>query len=167
MIYRSSLFSCLIFLLFSCQEKVQNSTIKPEVLDIEKVNEHLIEAEELLVLLNHENIKIVDFRKKEEYLKGHVPNALNVNRSHIENADYAYKGMMADKKNLQILLRNLGIENDDIVVVYDDKGSSDAARFWWVMKTNNFDRVKLLNGGWSAWKAIDGTISKNNAVMKP
>ncbi len=120
----------------------------------------LIEVEQLFENQNSNNIKIIDFRKKEDYLRNHIPNAIQIWRSDIEDMSWPYNGMMASRKSIENLLSNLGIRNEDMLVLYDDNGSCDAARLWWVLKSYGFNAVKILNGGFHAWIAADGPLTK-------
>ncbi|MEJ6792210.1 MAG: sulfurtransferase [Lacinutrix sp.] len=49
--------------------------------------------------------------------------------------------------------QELGINNDSIVIVYDDHGIYSSARAWWLLKTFGFKNVAILNGGLPEWKA--------------
>lgn len=120
---------------------------------------HIIEAEELLKIHKHEKVAVIDFRKDEEYIKGHINGALNIWRTDIEDTSYPYGGMMAKKEDIEAFFSKLGINNDDILVVYDNKGSSDAARLWWLLKSYSFESIRLLNGGLDAWVQAGGSIS--------
>ncbi|NAY90782.1 sulfurtransferase [Muricauda sp. JGD-17] len=128
---------------------------------------HLMEVEELLEIHKHEKVVIVDFRKDEEYKKGHIEGAINIWRTDIEDTSYPYGGMMAKKVDIETFFSKLGIKNDAILVVYDNKGSSDAARLWWLLKSYGFESVKLLNGGLSAWRQIGGSTSYEMTKTEP
>ncbi|WP_299441426.1 sulfurtransferase [uncultured Aquimarina sp.] len=119
-------------------------------------SEHLIEAEELFSLLEKENIKVIDFRKEQNYNKEHISGAINIWRTDIEDKSYPYKGMMAKRQQIEALFSKLGITNKDTLILYDDRGACDAARLWWVLKNYDFESVKLLNGGLKAWKKVEG-----------
>ncbi len=43
--------------------------------------------------------------------------------------------------------RKLGVNNDSVIVVYDDKGIYSSARAWWLFKTFGFKNVAVLDGG--------------------
>ncbi|MFC0605611.1 sulfurtransferase [Winogradskyella pulchriflava] len=51
--------------------------------------------------------------------------------------------------------QNLGINNDSIIIVYDDKGIYSSARAWWLFKTFGFKNVSVLDGGLPEWLAND------------
>ena len=48
--------------------------------------------------------------------------------------------------------QNLGIDNDSILVVYDDYGFYSCARAWWLFKAFGHQQVAILDGGLIAWK---------------
>ncbi|MGA2618130.1 MAG: sulfurtransferase [Thermoguttaceae bacterium] len=48
---------------------------------------------------------------------------------------------------------SLGIDRDSKVVVYDSSSSKDAARIWWILRYWGVEEVRLLNAGWTGWKA--------------
>ena len=67
--------------------------------------------------------------------------------------------MMPEKDDFEQLLSQLGIDNNDQLIVYDDKGSVDAARLWWLFRYYYIDEVKVLNGGLRAWREAGGQVS--------
>jgi len=122
-------------------------------------NSYVIEADELKTLVNHPNIKIIDFRKKRTYENEHILGALNIWRTDIENATYPYSGMMPSKPQLEKLFGTLGIKNTDTLIAYDDKGLCEAARLWWILQNYDFKNIKMLHGGIKTWKARGGKVS--------
>lgn len=166
--YKINIFVVLTFILFSCKETTETKVLP----QLDKPlgyhsTQHLIEAVELQSILLDEQTKLIDFRKYEEYEKGHIPNALNIWRPDIENKTYPYKGIMADQKTIENVLSSLGVQQNDIIIIYDDRGLCDAARLWWVLKTHNFENMKLLNGGLSAWIDNKGTVGFETPTIEP
>jgi thiosulfate/3-mercaptopyruvate sulfurtransferase len=47
----------------------------------------------------------------------------------------------------------LGIDNDTTVVVYDSWIGQWASRLWWLFRTFGYDRVAVLDGGFTKWRA--------------
>lgn len=133
--------------------------------DDSKIND-LIEVDELLKIAEEPNIKILDFRKPEFYATGHIKDALNIWRTDIEDASYPYNGMMAGKEQMETLFGSLGINTKDTIIIYDDNALVDSSRLWWILQNYDFTNVRLLNGGISAWKAQNGTISTETPVVK-
>ncbi|WP_323788980.1 sulfurtransferase [Psychroserpens sp.] len=50
--------------------------------------------------------------------------------------------------------RLLGINNDSILVIYDDKGVYWSPRVWWLFKTFGFKNIAVLDGGLPEWKKL-------------
>lgn len=96
-----------------------------------------------------------------DYLAGHIPGAVYVDLE-IELADHS----VADRgrhplpavSNLQQALRRWGINAGDGVVVYDDWNAAGSARAWWILRTAGLADVRILDGGWAAWKAAGGDV---------
>jgi len=135
------LFISLFFFFFSCKNDKLNLS-----------DGYLIEFDEFNLISSHEKVKIIDFRKPELYKKSHIMNAVNIWRTDLENTEYPYKGMMADKLQVEELFSRLGIKNDDTIVVYDDNGLCDSSRLWWILQVYGYHNIKMLHGGFSLWK---------------
>jgi len=161
---RISIYVALFILLLSC--KGINEKPKLVITDYAS-SEHLIEAEELVRIFEDENIKIVDFRNPEYYKNGHIYGSLNIWRTDVSDSSYPYEGMRSDKENIELLFGKIGISNDDLIVVYDDKGSPDAARLWCLLKNYDFDSVKILNGGIKSWESVGGKLTTNPFSYNP
>jgi thiosulfate/3-mercaptopyruvate sulfurtransferase len=112
----------------------------------------LVDVDTFSGMLQSDTVKVVDLRKPSMFQEGHIPGAINIWRSDIENSELPYSGMIASKEKMEQLLSGLGITSSDFLVIYDDNASCDAARLWWVLDHYGFDRMALLNGGLNAWK---------------
>ncbi len=148
-----------LLLFWNCKEKSESATITSEELDTVESSRYLIETESLLQVVAASSMKIIDLRKPEIYSKGHIEGALNIWRPAIEDSSYAYRGMIAGKEQIEVLFGDLGISNNDTIVIYDDNGMCDATRLWWVLQNYDFTNVKLFNGGFTAWKMANGRTS--------
>lgn len=157
--WKNSLWIGLIALFFSCnsEEPKNHSAYNTK---------HLIGIEELMEVADRPDIKIIDFRKPDPYLQGHIPKAFNMWRTDIEDPSFPYGGMMASPEAIEVLLGSMGITSKDTLIVYDDRGGCDAARLWWVLKNYDFHNVKLFNGGLSSWENAGGEITHELPVTK-
>lgn len=111
----------------------------------------LIEANELFDNLGKKGLKIIDVRDEETYHKGHIKGAIQMSRRDIENTGDSIPGMRADASQMARLFSKTGIEAEDWLVLYDDRGNPEAARLWCILTGYGHERVKLLNGGLKAW----------------
>jgi len=65
--------------------------------------------------------------------------------------DATLSSTMCGAQQFQAEMRQLGVNNADTVIVYDDKGLFSAARAWWMFKSMGFDEVYVLDGGLVRW----------------
>ncbi|GAA5067926.1 sulfurtransferase [Nocardia callitridis] len=83
------------------------------------------------------------------YAVGHVPGAIRIDwRGDLNDPvtrDYV------DGAGFTALMRAKGIERDDTVVIYGDRGNAQAAHTLWVFTLFGHEDVRLLDGGRDAW----------------
>ena len=142
----------LVLFLWSCKQEKEI-----EIDTSEQV--YLIEVKDLKSIVNNQNVKVLDFSKKENYDKEHIVGAVHISRSDIEDTSYPYQGIMASKTQIEKLFSRLGIKNNDTIIAYDDNGLCEVSRLWWILQNYNFKNVKLLHGGISEWKMINGHVT--------
>jgi thiosulfate/3-mercaptopyruvate sulfurtransferase len=130
--------------------------------------ELLIQPEELRDLIERKvsHIRIIDVRDTPQYLIGHIPWAVQVWRSDIEDKKHLLPGMMAPQTQIEELLGNLGISTGDTIILYSDL--YDHARLWWILAYYGFPlhQMKLLDGGIDAWKAKGYPLQIGISVAK-
>ena len=63
------------------------------------------------------------------------------------------KRPLPDIMDLQANVRRWGIGPDTTVVVYDNTGGAQASRAWWTLRWAGLANVRILDGGFAAWKA--------------
>lgn len=90
------------------------------------------------------------------YAAGHVPGAVH---AHLDRdlADLSLAGRgrhpLPAAEAFARTLARWGVAPEVAVIVYDDSGGAYAARLWWMLRSVGHDRVRVLDGGWSAWRA--------------
>jgi len=103
---------------------------------------------------------IFEISKKEKYQKKHIPDAYNLWRPDYANtSDYAYGGMRASPAQMQTLLSKYGATHDTQIIIYDTKGSVNAARFWWILKEYGHEKAIIMDGGITAWQQASYALS--------
>lgn len=111
--------------------------------------QNLLESKEEVLIFDVSNGK----EAKENYEKKHLKNALfvdiNTQLANIkENLAEGGRHPLPEVKDFAKVLGQLGISPANHVVVYDDKnGANAAARFWWMLKAVNHNKVQVLDGG--------------------
>lgn len=127
-------------------------------------NSQLISAAELKLALDNPSTKIFDIRGTwaspakslpEDYAAGHIPGAVHIDwtTEFLEPDLDVGLAPVADFENASASFKRLGINQNDLVVLYDDYHHMLAGRIWWAMRYWGFDNVKVLNGGWKYWQA--------------
>ncbi len=71
--------------------------------------------------------------------------------------------MMPTPELFQEKVRELGINNDSEIIVYDDVGLYASPRAWWMFRAMGHRNVRVLNGGLRAWKEAGQSVATNHA----
>ncbi len=156
------LYAVLIIVCCSRCTDVIQSVDKTLVCDKDEIAAaNLISVEAAHDLIAQKKTLILEVSKEAEYLKGHIPNALNVWRPEFRAKEgYEYGGMRCSYKELVALLQRLGMSSDAELLLYDAKGGSDAMRFAWVLDYYNFKNYQVINGGKKLWAQKGFALSK-------
>lgn len=129
---------------------------------------HLIEVAEVQRMYKAEEpFKVIEISKPEGYATGHLPGALRFWRPDYESKDYPYGGMRMSAADFAKLLGSNGISPDDFLVVYDEKGCVDAARFMWMLLLYGHERTAVMNGGKTAWTMAGYPLSNEEPTLDP
>jgi thiosulfate/3-mercaptopyruvate sulfurtransferase len=82
-----------------------------------------------------------------------IPNARLFDiKNKFSNVSAPFPSTFPSKEQFQQSARELGVNNDSAIVVYDDKGIYSSARVWWLFKAFGYENVAILNGGFPEWK---------------
>ena len=108
---------------------------------------------------------------RDQYLAGHVPGAAYVSLDdalaapHVPGATGRHP--LPGAAVLQAAMRAAGVSAARPVVVYDDWRSIAAARAWWLLRWAGHDDVRVLDGGWRAWRAGGGDVETGEVRPEP
>ncbi|MCE4611105.1 MAG: sulfurtransferase [Desulfurococcales archaeon] len=120
----------------------------------------LVEIDWLEKNLSKPGIKVVevDYDPQSAYYIGHIPGALLIDWKKDLNK-YPERDII-DAEGFERLMRRLGIENDDHVVLYGDYNNWFAAFAYWIFKMYGHEKVSILNGGRTKWIALGKPLTK-------
>jgi len=119
----------------------------------------LCDVDTLRSLIKENKVRVVDVRKNDDYLKGHVPTAICLPLAELLSDD--------SPESIINILNNLGISDNTPVVVYDDTFGALASRVAWSFKFVGHKDVSLLEVTYSGWKNLGLEIEqKSNSFDK-
>ena len=132
---------------------------------------NLVSANWLKENLNNEKLVIVDCRfnlmdkqyGKRSYEEGHIKGAVRVDietELSSEVKEYGGRHPLPNIEELKNTFENIGINNDSIIVAYDEGDLAGPSRLWWILKYLGHDKVYVLNGGINEFKEISGEITQ-------
>lgn len=171
------LYSILIFGI-SCKDISDENSFKKEDVEVENTlaytSKDSVKAEWLIsvteakmILEKEENFTLFEVSKKEKYEAGHLPEAIQIWRPNYgSKSGYDYGGMRASREEMETLLSEKGVKPDDLILIYDIKGSCDAIRLAFLLKMYGHPKVNIINGGKAAWKAAGFDLTKDVSVSK-
>jgi thiosulfate/3-mercaptopyruvate sulfurtransferase len=122
----------------------------------------LISAQALHDRLGADDLRVVDVRwvlgspgaGRTAYDTGHIPGAIFLDLdTDLAADDGAGRHPLPTPAAFRDRLETAGIDAGDEVVAYDDVGGTIAARLWWMLDNLGYERVRLLDGGLTAWLA--------------
>lgn len=89
-----------------------------------------------------------------EFLAGHVPGARWFDLDAASRQDTDLPHMLPSPDHFAATMAALGVGDESSVVVYDGSGTQmSAPRLWWMLRVFGHDRVAVLDGGMTAWRA--------------
>ena len=119
----------------------------------------LIDLAWLQAHLDDPRLRLIDARPAHDYAAGHLPGAANVDVYAIRTEDTGPEGIAAWETEQVAAFRAAGINDDSIVVVYDEHTLTNAARAVWALDYLGHAAARLLDGGMAAWVAAGGPLT--------
>ncbi len=143
-----------------------------------KRNDIIIEVDELKGKLNDPNIRIFDaqinfFPKEgeptahEAYQNKHIPGAVFLNHDRVSVKDAKYMFTVLPEAELAKAIGDMGISNDNEVIVYSSGMLATATRAFWALRYAGHNNVRILNGGLTAWEAANGDVESGDNTYEP
>ncbi len=124
---------------------------------------------------NINNVKIIDCswhmplanrNGMEEYNKEHIPNAIFFDLDKNSKTDTDLPHMLTDISSWEKIMSDMGIENRDKIVIYDNSDVISSCRCWYNLIYFGHDPklVHVLDGGFKKWKKENKIV--NNEIIK-
>ena len=133
----------------------------------------VIEADELLSKIGNPNLRIYDatilfFRQEtdatahEQYQQAHIPGAAFFDHQDFSDATNKYMYMVLPEAELAEQIGKIGISADSEVVFYTTEIMACATRAWWLLHFAGHNKIRVLNGGLTAWKNAGGQFEQGD-----
>ena len=102
----------------------------------------------------------------EEFNSCHIPNArfFDINKISDQSSDLPH--MLPNEVFFSKMVGKLGINNDDTIVAYDNSIFFSSARAWWMFKIFGHKNLKIVDGGFKAWKDQGGPLERRENIFK-
>lgn len=141
-----------------------------------KITKPLVSVDWLYSNLEHENLIILDCTilkvtantgvlEEKEQIKGAIFFDI---KNVFSDKNAQFPNTVLSPKEFEDKAQNLGINNDSIIVCYDNLGIYSSARVWWMFQLMGFTNIAVLNGGLPTWRAkkFPVEIAKTNQLKK-
>lgn len=128
----------------------------------------LLTPQDLAPLVERHEVLVLDVRATSPvgglspYVAGHIQDAV-ASPAALWNGPAENPGLLPDEETLRKLVNDAGIDGSrPVVIVHEGKDAADlggAARVYWTLKVVSVERVAILNGGMTAWRAAGLPVS--------
>jgi thiosulfate/3-mercaptopyruvate sulfurtransferase len=124
-----------------------------------KISSPIVSVDWLQKHINHPNIIILDATipkvtgTDNNSNESQIPSARFFDlKNKFSEASAPFPTTFPSEKQFESEAQALGINKNNTIVVYDDKGIYSSPRAWWLFKAFGYNKVAVLDGGFPAWK---------------
>lgn len=130
----------------------------------------LISPTELLELTKTAPTVLIDTRDADSYSAGHIEGAVNLRDIFTYLATSNSEGIQALKDSFIEKFGEIGLSGKETAVFYEDalnSGYGQSCRGYYLLTWLGYPNVRVLNGGFSAWKAAGLPVSTVAPPLTP
>ena len=133
----------------------------------------LVSVDWLAANIGRDDVKVVDatwcMPSEDAPLPGQfIPGAHVFDVDEVADLTSPMKHMLPPANIFEAAMSDMGIANNDHVIVYDSHGFRAAPRTWWTFRMFGHDNISILDGGLPAWiKAGHKTAPKLASATAP
>ena len=134
-----------------------------------------IEPDDLKLKINkNKYIKILDatfylpdsgLNAEKEYNDKHITGAVFFDINKIADPQNSLPHMIPSKEIFSEMMKNLGLNNDDEIIIYDNSPILSSARAWFLLRYFNHNKIFILKGGIKNWLKHNGSITSDLTVI--
>ncbi|MGJ0516231.1 MAG: 3-mercaptopyruvate sulfurtransferase [Methylomicrobium sp.] len=140
------------------------------------IDNALVSCEWLRQHLAHPGLVILDAtfflprqqrNAREEYCRQHIQGAQFFDIDDIADRNNPLPHTLPSAEQFGRQAGQLGIDNDNWVIVYDHNHFFASARVWWMFQVFGHDKVKVLDGGLTRWKQLAFPLTDDRKTPVP
>lgn len=120
---------------------------------------------ELQSKLGAPDLCIIDVRPAEDFARGHIPGATHFDLFGLSLTDTSEAPLKAFMFMIHHVFELRGVSENKQVIFYENNSGMRAARGLWFLEFFGHANVKMLDGGFQAWKTANAPIT--TAVTAP
>jgi thiosulfate/3-mercaptopyruvate sulfurtransferase len=120
---------------------------------------------ELQSKLGAPDLCIIDVRPAEDFARGHIPGATHFDLFGLSLIDTSEAPLKAFMFMIHHVFELRGVSENKQVIFYENNSGMRAARGLWFLEFFGHANVKMLDGGFQAWKTANAPIT--TAVTAP
>ena len=117
----------------------------------------LTSTAELEKIIDDPNLILIDARSFQEYSRGHITNAVNLDLFSFHWIDTSQDGISSFNQQFTKIFSRVGVSEEKKVIFYDDVSGMLAARGVWLLEYLSHHNVSMLDGGFIKWKNEERT----------
>src|SRR6185503_111969 len=126
----------------------------------------LTSVAELQRKLGASDLCVIDVRPAEDYANGHIPGATHFDLFGLSLIDTSEAPLKAFMFMIHHVLELRGVDETKQVVFYEANSGMRAARGVWFLEYYGHPNVKMLDGGFQAWQAANGPVTRDANMPK-
>jgi len=127
----------------------------------------LISTAELEKIIDDPNLILIDARSFQEYSRGHITNAVNLDLFSFHWIDTSQDGISSFNQQFTKIFSRVGVSEEKKVIFYDDVSGMLAARGVWLLEYFSHPNVSMLDGGITKWKNEGRALDRISVNYKP
>ena len=134
----------------------------------------IISVDELLNIFNEPNLKILEatfFLPNQgrdaaaEFTDSHISGAQFFDIDSVADTSIDLPHMLPSPEQFSVQMQELGINTESEIIVYDRSPFLSSARCWWMFRLFGHKKIRVLNGGFEAWKVVNGAVENGNTAI--
>lgn len=98
-----------------------------------------------------------------EFLEAHIPGARFLDINKVADRSNPAPHMLPSAADFAAAMTELGVGQDDRIIVYDNSPLRTAARGWFMFRHFGAERVAILDGGFQKWRAEGRPVESGEA----